>query len=167
MDSNHRPPLCKSGLLPLKYSDTNLVAREGIEPSCPAHQAGVFPLYDPAIGWERRDRTADAQGFNLPLYLLSYLPKHSNLAVGEGFEPSPFRLTGGCPAIGPPYSVGGRTRTRTWAPVRVYGLANRCNRHSATLPHKTWTRRWESNPLLKVLQASAFAIQPHRVWLRR
>ena len=76
MDSNHRPPHCKSGLLPLKYSDTNLVAREGIEPSCPAHQAGVFPLYDPAIGWERRDRTADAQGFNLPLYLLSYLPKH-------------------------------------------------------------------------------------------
>lgn len=47
------------------------------------------------------------------------------LALGVGIGPTSPRLTAGSFAVKLSQKIGGETRDRTWAPVKVYDLANR------------------------------------------
>lgn len=138
----------------------------------------------------------------LPLGYLGYSQEssasrltHSKLALGTGFEPVPFRLTGGCPTIRPPQNIwrwdqGSNLGTgegvlfskqlhfRSVTPPHLYLRPKKYNffgpfytfipfmGYKPFIPFTGyWTWRRESNPHKKVLQASAFAIQPHHVKL--
>lgn len=77
LERGSQSPVC----YPLHHTPAKLVTAFGFEPKPARFKASCAASYTTPLqtGWERRIRTADAQGFNLPLYRWSYLPK-----IGRG-----------------------------------------------------------------------------------